>query len=290
MGDTDSMAHPPLSNLLVLADRSRPEVHAIFKELEPDLRDWANQVTTLDADDRPLPSDVVADRAIVIGGDGSMISQARRLVGRDIPLIGVNCGRLGFLAAFDPKSLRACQSTVFGPTPPLQQHMLLEVEHHTEDGLSGTYLAVNDAVIRSGPPWRMIELAMFIGGVPGPRLRGDGLVIASPTGSTAHNLSAGGPIIGPGVDALVVSPLAPQSLAFRPTVLAAQEGVDVEVIHGNAGTTLILDGQQNVALSPSDRITVRRAQQSIAFVTRPDEPFWQILLDRMRWAAPPVYR
>ncbi|MCH2143105.1 MAG: NAD(+)/NADH kinase [Phycisphaerales bacterium] len=284
------MDRPALDNLLVLADRSRPEVDVTFREIQSDLPTWAHEVTILDADDSELPAGLVADRAIVIGGDGSMIAQARRLVGQDIPLIGVNCGRLGFLAAFDPMSLRQFEAKVFGAAPPMQRHLLLTVEHHTSEGLSGRYLAVNDAVIRSGPPWRMLELAMFIGGVPGPHLRGDGLVIASPTGSTAHNLSAGGPIIGPGVDALVVSPLAPQSLAFRPTVLAAQEGVEVEVIHGNTGTTLILDGQQDVALAPSDRVTVHRADQSIAFVTRPDEPFWQILLDRMRWAAPPVYR
>lgn len=284
------MTSAQIQSLLVLADQSRPEVARTLKQIEPDLNRWAKSVHVLDINNEPLPNDLKADRALVIGGDGSMISQSRRLVGRSIPLIGVNCGRLGFLAAFDPSALRQFEDVIFGQQPPMRRHMLLTVRHELNGGETIQYLAVNDAVIRSGPPWRMIELAMFIGGVPGPCLRGDGLVIASPTGSTAHNLSAGGPIIGPGVDALVVSPLAPQSLAFRPTVLAAQEGLEVEVIQGNAGTTLVLDGQQVVPLGQGDRVSVHRADHGIEFITRPDEPFWQILLDRMRWAAPPVYR
>ncbi len=276
--------------LLVLSDPTRESVLTVLRDIESDLSIWGRSVHhETSAANTPLPDELEADVAIVIGGDGAVISQARRLIGRDIPLVGVNCGRLGFLAAFDPVSLREFADIVFGGTPPVRHHMVMQVTHESADG-SLTTVAVNDAVITSGPPYSMIELALNIGTVPGPHMRGDGLIIASPTGSTAHNLSAGGPILGPGVGALVVSPLAPQSLAFRPIVLDADTGVEVELARGNEGTMLVLDGQQHSNLRKSDRITVRRHDRTFPMVTRPDEPFWRILLERMRWAAPPVFR
>jgi NAD+ kinase len=274
--------------VLVLADRSRPEVAAVLQELETDLATWSSTVQHEDSTTHAaLPSDI--DLAVVVGGDGAMISQGRRLVGLGIPLVGINCGRLGFLAPFDVDSLRACAHGVFSDTPPICHHMLMEVLHESADN-THTSIAVNDAVVTAGPPYSMIELALRIGGVEGPHMRGDGLIVASPTGSTAHNLSSGGPIIGPGVDALVVSPLAPQSLAFRPIVMDAEQGVELEVVRGNEGTTLVIDGQQLTPLAQGDRIVIRRHHQTIPLVTRADEPFWRILLDRMRWAVPPVLR
>ncbi|HCA39505.1 MAG: NAD(+)/NADH kinase [Phycisphaerales bacterium] len=274
--------------VLVLADRNRAEVAAVLDDLDTDLTAWSASVQHTSTDDEtPLPTKI--DLAVVIGGDGAMIGQSRRLVGLDIPLVGINCGRLGFLAAFDPEALRRFASEVFGPNPPVRHHMLMEVLHESSSGTQET-IAVNDAVLTAGPPYSMIELALRIGGVQGPQMRGDGLIVASPTGSTAHNLSAGGPILGPGVDALVVSPLAPQSLAFRPIVMDAEQGVELEVVRGNEGTTLVVDGQQLAPLLKGDRIIVRRHHRTIPLVTRPDEPFWRILLERMRWAAPPVFR
>lgn len=282
------MSSSKAPRVLVLADRNRAEVAAVLQELEADFTTWSSTVQYEDSTtDTTLPNDV--DLAVVVGGDGAMISQGRRLVGLGIPLVGINCGRLGFLAPFDVDSLRACAHEVFSAAPPIRHHMLMEVLHESA-GNTHTSIAVNDAVITAGPPYRMIELALRIGGVEGPHMRGDGLIVASPTGSTAHNLSSGGPIIGPGVDALVVSPLAPQSLAFRPIVMDAEQGVELEVVRGNEGTTLVVDGQQLSPLAQGDRIVIRRHHQTIPLVTRADEPFWRILLDRMRWAVPPVLR
>jgi NAD+ kinase len=236
--------------------------------------------------DADLPD---ADIAIVIGGDGTVISQSRRLLGRNVPLLGINCGRLGFLAAFDVESLRRFGDEVLGSNPPLRQHMVMECTHTSGDDQTHA-VVVNDAVITAGPPYGMIELAMCIGGVDGPQMRGDGLIIASPTGSTGHNLSAGGPIIGPGVNALVISPLAAQSLAFRSIVIDAEPGIDVSLTTANPGTTLVIDGQLQRPTKAGDQISIRRHASTVPMVIRPDEPFYRILLERMRWAAPPVFR
>jgi len=276
--------------VLLLGDRDRADVSAVIDGIRRDLNVHVGGFVDDPCDTGgPLPEDLDADLAIVVGGDGAVIGQSRRLVGRNLPLIGVNCGRLGFLAAFDHDALCEQAPVVFGEAPPIRRHMLLQVLHES-DGATQESVSVNDAVITAGPPYRMIELALRIGGVHGPHLRGDGLIVASPTGSTAHNLSAGGPIIGPGVDALVVSPIAPQSLAFRPIVMDAARGVEIEVRHCNDGTTLVVDGQQQAPLKEGDRVQVLRHEQTIPMVTRPDEPFWRILLERMRWAAPPVFR
>lgn len=288
--DTSTVSTPHHSRILLLGDRNRPEVASVIDQLRADLTiRGATLIDDPTGIDTPLPDDLAADISIVVGGDGAVIGQSRRLVGRNIPLVGVNCGRLGFLAAFDVDSLRRHADIVFGPKPPVRHHMLMRVIH--ESGASRTEaVSVNDAVIMAGPPFRMIELALRIGGVHGPHLRGDGLIVSSPTGSTAHNLSAGGPIIGPGVDALVVTPIAPQSLAFRPIVMDAAQGVEIEVHRGNEGTTLVIDGQQHAPLREGDRVQVLRLDQTIPMVTLPEEPFWRILLERMRWAAPPVFR
>ncbi|MCH2139909.1 MAG: NAD(+)/NADH kinase [Phycisphaerales bacterium] len=276
--------------LLILADDSREDVASVLGELRTDFEKWGESVTyASSAEKEPLPENLEADLAVVIGGDGAMISQSGRLVGCGMPLIGINCGRLGFLAAFDAASLRTHADILMTSTPPVRHHMLMEVTRHHE-GETDHAVAVNDAVVTAGPPYRMVELSLSIGGVQGPQVRGDGLIVASPTGSTAHNLSAGGPIIGPGVDALVVSPLAPQSLAFRPIVLDAGEGVEVEVERSNDGTTLVLDGQTLTPLASGDRLVIRRHERTIPMVVNPDEPFWRILQERMRWAAPPVFR
>ena len=275
--------------VVVLGDFSRPEVAAVLQELNADLSEWADEVAIEDTSSAPGTDIAPGDLAIVIGGDGAVIGQSRRLAQHDIPLVGINCGRLGFLAAFDPNSLRTFAADVFGGSPPLRRHMLLEVLHERA-GKTEHAIAVNDAVVAAGPPYRMIVLGLRIGGVEGPALRGDGLIVASPTGPTAHNLCAGGSTICPGVDALVAWPLTPQSLAFRPIVMDAEQGVELELIRGNEGSTLVIDGQQSTPLAEGDRITVRRHSRTIPLVTRPDEPFWRILLERMRWAVPPVFR
>jgi NAD+ kinase len=240
--------------------------------------------------DRADVSDDGLDLAITIGGDGTVIGAARDLVDQDVPILGVNCGRLGFLAPFTAQSLQDHADVVISSTPPCRSEAVLAVTLTRADGSVLPEKAVNDAVVNAGPPWRMLDVSLRIEGVEGPTLRGDGLVVASATGSTAHNLSAGGPILAPGTDGLVLTPLAPQSLAFRPIVLTLNAGLEITVNQCNAGTSLVLDGQVQLDLHEGDRIAVARYPHLARFVQRPDEPWWHILQDRMRWAIGPRLR
>jgi len=228
---------------------------------------------------------------VAIGGDGTFIAIARRLIDRDVPIVGVNSGRLGFLAEFDPASLERHAAMVFGAEPLLRQRIVMQVGVRRADGSSvAPEIAVNDAVVTSGPPFRMIEARLRFGSDVGPDISGDGLIVATPTGSTAYNVSAGGPIVHPDVDAFVVTPNAAHSLAFRPIVVPSDMGISIEVVRANEGTTLVLDGHVNINLRTGDRVDIARYATKSQLVGNPDGSYWGTLLSKMRWAAPPNYR
>ena len=136
----------------------------------------------------------------------------------------------------------------------------------------------------------MIELKLTIDGSPGPELRGDGVIVSTAVGSTAYNASAGGPIVDPTLEAMIVTPLAAHSLAFRPFVLCPDCLPRVEVTRGNEGTSLVLDGREPVGLRGGQAVLIRRDGRRVRFVANPATTYWQILLDKMRWAAPPTFR
>lgn len=282
------MARP---RVLLLADRSRPEIAELLGEIRAGIADWAELVGELDADGDPLPDELAADLAVVVGGDGTLLSQARRTVDRGLPLVGVNFGRLGFLAEFDWQTLRQHAATVFGPDPPIQEQMMLAAAVYDAGGtaLHGG-IAINDCVLTAGSPFRMIELRLSIDGAEGPTLSGDGVIVATPVGSTAYNVSAGGPIVDPRLDALIVTPLAAHSLAFRPFVLCPACEIRVTVARANPGTSLVLDGQVQFVIEEGHAVAIHRHPRKARFVRNPATSYWGILLHKMRWAAPPSYR
>lgn len=262
----------------------------MVSSLEPDLARWCGTVRELETGDDPVEDPDSIDLAVVVGGDGTMIRQARRLVEHDIPLVAVNCGRLGFLASFDADTLREEAAEVFGGNPPRRKHMVLQVDVFRGSGDVLALPAMNDCVITAGQPFRMIRLALDIEGQGGPTMSGDGLIVSTPTGSTAYNVSAGGPIVSPGMEAMVITPLAAHSLGFRPFVLSSDGILEVQVEDANEGTTVVIDGQEQVPVEAGDRIRISRHPHSVEFVTCSREPYWRILIDKMRWAAPPTYR
>ncbi len=277
--------------MLLIADRARPEVAALLDEVRAGIERHASVTCELDADGDPLPADLDAECVVVLGGDGTLISQARRVLDHDLPVIGVNFGRLGFLAEFDVETLLVHAPQIFGAAPPIQEHTVLAAECRGPDGgLREHGLAINECVLTAGEPFRMIELQIGIDGRDGPSLRGDGVIVATPVGSTAYSVSAGGPIVHPAVPALIITPLAAHSLAFRPIVLPDRSELSITVSRANEGTALVLDGQVRFGLRAGDRIVIRRHSRRARFITNPGTTYWRILLDKMRWAAPPGYR
>jgi NAD+ kinase len=250
----------------------------------------------LPAEAGPLPPGARdADLIVVMGGDGTLLSQARRCVGLDTPLLGVNLGRLGFLAEFDLPAIREQAPHVFGPGElPTESYGFMDVAVQTTRAKSPSFrgLAMNDAVVTAGPPYRMISVAISIDAVPGPSMAGDGVVVCTALGSTAYNMSAGGPILSPSVDAFAITPIAAHSLSFRPVVVPASSRVEITVAKANQsgegqGTTLVLDGQNSTTIRTGDRITISRDARRVRLVKNTRSDYWSRLIGKLHWASTP---
>ena len=279
------------STVLLVADPRRDGVPTLLAEVRRIVAAHGFTARELEPHHDPLPPDIDAALAIVLGGDGTLLGQARRLADRGVPLVGVNVGRLGFLAEFDLPALERHAAAIFAGRASIRERLLLRAELVRADGSAEfAGIALNDVVIAAGPPFRMIEIALRLDGREGPDLLGDGAIVSTPVGSTAYNVSAGGPIVDPELEAIVITPNAAHSLAFRPIVAPASLQVDMHVRRANDGTTLVLDGVPARPLRVGDVVRVRRHDRDARLVANPDHDYWRTLMGKMRWAAPPEYR
>lgn len=241
--------------------------------------------------DAPREASIGYDRLVSVGGDGTLIAQCRRLAGTGVPVVGVNNGRLGFLAEFDLRALETHAESIFGPSPLVRHRMMLEVRVVGHDGsLSASHVAMNDAVVTAGPPFHMIELRLGLNGEDGPVIDGDGCIVSTPVGSTAYNASAGGPVVHPDSEVLVVTPEAAHSLAFRPVVVPSHTDVRLDVLRANPGTALLCDGSPIEQLAVGDTVVVSRHHHMARLIANPDCSYLHTLSQKLRWAAPPDYR
>jgi len=242
-----------------------------------------------------------ADLILVLGGDGTLLSVARRLQGRLTPVMGVNFGRLGFLASFTPENFQQYFDRGLSDGLKHSDRQQLEVSIVSggvdcsldsgalEQRRRFVATALNDAVITAGPPFRMIELTISASMESGVSYMGDGVIVSTASGSTAYNVSAGGPIIHPDVEAFCITPLCPHSLSFRPVVVSSKSVVVIGAARVNEGTTLFCDGQASTRLANGDRIVIRRSAYDVRLVENPDAREWRSLAEKLNWAASPRY-
>jgi NAD+ kinase len=226
-----------------------------------------------------------AKLAIVIGGDGTMLSIARRLAPYDVPLIGVNQGRLGFLTDIALTDMESMLSDMLSGAYVQETRTLLETELARSDGTERT-LALNDVVVNRGSLGIMIDCAVAIDGRFVYAMRGDGLIVATPTGSTAYALSAQGPIVDPGVAALLLVPVAPHAFTNRPIAVRDSVEIEIRLLQGSdAG--LHCDGQADFALSEGDRVVVRRSPHRLRLLHPRDHDYFAMLRQKLHWSETP---
>lgn len=230
-----------------------------------------------------------AHRIIVFGGDGTLIGVARSLGADQIPMIGVNVGKLGFLTEFSITELKQCFDRAVSDDSIIGRRTMLEVSLACGGGQSDINRAINDCVIQAGPPFRVIRLGISIDGNHLTDVAGDGLIVCTPSGSTAHNLSAGGPIMQPGVEAIILTPLCPHSLTHKPLVIERESVIEVLARDVNEGTTAIIDGQVSCPIQPGDRITIRRFAHDFLLVGNPLHAKWRNLTTKLHWGRAPNY-
>lgn len=224
------------------------------------------------------------DLLITLGGDGTLLRGARLVVPHGVPVLGINLGHLGFLTSLGPPEVEVGLQALIAGEAILDERMVLDTRAEGEDGREhGRYLAFNDAVLHRGGVARMIRIAVFAHDEEVGTYSADGIILSTPTGSTAYSLSAGGPIVSPSVDCIVATPICPHTLAVRPLILSAAEQVTVEVLSPSEELILTIDGQSGAHLMPGDRLVVRRAPLPLRLVRFPGQTFFSTLRRKLRW-------
>jgi NAD+ kinase len=239
---------------------------------------------TSEADDLPSACDLV----VVLGGDGTLIGMAGRIAraGVDVPILGVNFGSLGFLTEITLDELYPSLEAVLEGRATIEPRMMLAARTVRAGETFSDHVVLNDIVITKGALSRIVEMDVTVGEQAVTRVRADGLILATPTGSTAYNLAAGGPIVHPAVDALLFTPIAPHTLTNRPIVIPASSDVHVRpVMNGNDEIFVTFDGQSGFPLQADDLVTVRRAERALRLVKSPSRSYFELLREKMQWGG-----
>lgn len=279
-----------LPRLVIFGDPKKGEVGEVTAEFSNFVKGKAEIIANCGIDD--CTTDVLekCDFAIVFGGDGSIISAARSLSKSGVPVIGVNLGKLGFLAEFSVGELKEYFDDIMSGKAVIEKRMMLGCMVFSDGEEKFCSSAINDVFITAGPPFRMIELKIAVDGQPLAGCVSDGLIISTPTGSTAYNLSSGGPVLSGKMEAMVITPICPHSLSFRPIVINADSTVEVFGVRVNEGTTILIDGHISLKLSVGDVVRVERGKSDFLIVNNPLRTQWDTLAAKLSWAAKPRYK
>lgn len=273
--------------LLILGNMLKPGVEQQIQALSEWFSQWVDIIAVCPARDPLPPAAAQADLAAVFGGDGTLLTASRMLASLGVPLLGVNMGKLGFLAEYSVEHLKKHFPAILsGEIQPIER-MMLEVSVRGCRAEPFSSPAANDLAISSGPPFRMIDLSVRQGDGELARYVGDGLVVSTPSGSTGYNMSAGGPILDPALEAIAITPVAPHTLSLRPVVVRSDWPIIIRATKVNEGTAVIIDGQVCSSLCDGDTVEVRRSPRGALIVPHPGRTFFDTLADKLQWGRSP---
>jgi len=276
-----------VASIMVLGDGSRESVARSARELEERVAGVARVVARHLTFAEPPPRVEVA-LAVVLGGDGSVLWAARELAPRGVPMVGVNLGKLGFLARYSLEEVVEEMPAMLAGEHPPSEWLMLEVQTEGEDGRLDS-LALNDVVLTGAQPARMVHIRLEVDGEPVTTYAGDGLVVSTPAGSTAYSLSAGGPIVHPLLEAMVVTPICAHSLSNRPLVVPPEAELVVTLTGRGPRGMLTADGQQSVAVACGQPVRIRRSGVRARLFTIGSRTYYQTLRDKLGWGGQPNY-
>jgi len=230
-------------------------------------------------------SGVEADLAIVFGGDGSILRAAHQMGDRQRPVIAVNLGKLGFLADIRPDELDDVLRRFAAGELKVADHLMLECRVLRNGEAVWRQVGLNEVAIQAGPPFRMMSIDLYVDSEPVTTYSCDGLIVSTPVGSTAHSLSAGGPILRKDLQALVIVPISPHTLTNRPVIDAADRIFEMAVAQPEAGTSVVVDGRVLGTLEPGDRVRVERAAAQFRLVSAPGHSYYRTLREKLGWGG-----
>ena len=224
-----------------------------------------------------------ADLIVVLGGDGTMISTARLVGDREVLVLGVNYGSLGYLTDFRIEEMFPTLELIFDGNFEIDRRVMLDTEHWREQEKLASGRVLNDVVINKAALARIIEIEVSLNDLFVNSFRSDGLIVATPTGSTAYNLSAGGPIVYPSMNAVVLTPICPFTLTNRPIVIPDTAEIELKLMNGNEGVVLTLDGQTGYPMEAHDRVLIRKSAMTFNLVQPPNRNYFDVLRNKLKW-------
>jgi len=284
------MSAPPLQIILVTRDRT-PAIHQAYQEVHDVLSGQpAADLVASGLTDAIDLEQLDADLVIVIGGDGAILRACRQLGSRQIPILGINLGRLGFLADLTLAEFHQQVDAIVGRDYRVIEHLMFECIHHRTDGTQDQFLGLNEVALLSAGSLKMIDIQLTIGDENVTSYSGDGLIIATPVGSTAHSLSAGGPILRQDLRAFVVTPICPHTLTNRPIVDRADCSYQLSMADVPQGTCLVIDGQIKRPFQQGDRVEVRPSSATFQLARLTGFSYYSTLQKKLDWGRDPRYR
>ena len=271
----------------------QPEALAIARELCSALAARKVEAVAIGAppgslpDARDVPEEALADAAllVVLGGDGTLLHGAELVADRGVPILGINLGHLGFLTSSPPELGRATLEQALDGKLPVDRRLRLRVQLRRRGGETVVRYACNDAVISQGALARLMEFETALDGRPITTYRADGLILATPTGSTAYSLAAGGPILTPDVEAMVMTPICPHTLTHRPLVVPAASRVTIQLGAAARNVQLTVDGQWGTGLENGDRVEVHAANKPLLLFRPAETSYFEILEAKLHWGG-----
>ncbi|HXF93436.1 MAG TPA: NAD(+)/NADH kinase [Nitrospiraceae bacterium] len=276
----------------ILTKPKFPDVKHILKDLVAWLRERHKEVildkATAALIDEPASHQKVqiaalADMVLVLGGDGTMLSAARLVEERSVPILGVNMGGLGFLTEASLDQLYPSLERVFANDFVLDERLMLRARMHRHGEHVAHATVLNDVVVSKGTLARMIETRIAIEGQFVTNLRGDGLIVSTPTGSTAYSLSAGGPIMTPAVRSLILTPICPHTLTHRPLLVPSEVTIEVTLTSKDEGAMVTFDGQVGVAMTQGDTVDIKASEHRTQLIRFPDRTYYEVLRRKLKW-------
>lgn len=275
----------------VICKRPKAEPVALLKEFLPWLAQQGHEVL-LDSETADVlslaghPRTQIPERAdmiIVLGGDGTMLGVARLVAGRDIPILGINLGGLGFITEVNRDEIFSAVEKALSGEYKVEERIMLSA-HVSRSGESfPDFTVLNDVVVNKGALARMTDLETFVNGAYVTTFKADGLIISSPTGSTAYSLAAGGPILYPTLNSIILTPICPHTLTNRPIVLPDTVVIEVILKSDSEDVFLTLDGQKGFPLQKGDVIEVRKAECTTKLLVAPDRDYFKTLRTKLKW-------
>jgi NAD+ kinase len=227
----------------------------------------------------------MVDLIVVLGGDGTLLSAARLMVDFEVPLLGVNLGSLGFLTEVPSDEMISTLEKVFAGKVDVEKRLLLKTNVTRQGETVASSYCLNDVVVSKGTLARMIRLQIYVDGQFMTGLRADGLIVATPTGSTAYCLSAGGPIVYPENDVIVLAPISPHVLTNRPVILPGNKKIEIRLVSEEEASMVTFDGQVGFSLRGGDVIEVEAAEKQLHLLVSPERNYYEVLRTKLKWGG-----